>query len=413
MAHELFHKLKHLPSLFDSKYRLSGEKSKPRRRTFTTHNFFWTMLKLVSSKAEEGYDHALTDVFMNELEERVPSKSAFSQFRSEIKFEFFKDCLEKLLLQAEVSMAKFGGLRIYAIDGQQLTLPRSKDIEKQGFNGRAVGEYKETYLPRGYLTHMYDVINGVTKRFTFNSTLNEHQDAKTMISQISERCLVLYDRLFFSEELINLHFDQGTYFMMRCRQNANASVARFFSNKDKKKTSFSYGERRVYLIKVKNPKTGGIEVFATNLPKPWRNRQLIKKLYLLRWEVENFFREFTAITKGEQWHSKSFNGIMQEIYARFWKINFTKITMAHSGQKPLDPHSLTYKKANFKLICDYIAKVIVENWQKLQFLTAYVAYLIKRSTQQRKRLSRSYPRQLKHPASPYPYSNTGWFGNLN
>src|SRR5690606_23856837 len=105
-----------------------------------------------------------------------------------------------------------------------------------------------------------------------------------------------------SEELITIHFDQGSHFIMRCRRNANGAVAEFFANKSKTKTSFSYGEHRIYLIKIHNPKTGEVNVFATNLPRQWRQENLIKKLYLLRWEAENFFRELTSITKGEQWH---------------------------------------------------------------------------------------------------------------
>jgi IS4 transposase len=51
---------------------------------------------------------------------------------------------------------------------------------------------------------------------------------------------------------------------------------------------------------------------------------LIFKLYRLRWQVETSFLELTAITRSEQWHSKSYNGIMQELYALMWLINATR-----------------------------------------------------------------------------------------
>ena len=38
-----------------------------------------------------------------------------------------------------------------------------------------------------------------------------------------------------------------------------------------------------------------------------------------------------------------------------------------------------------------------------------IQLLIKRSTEKRKRRSRTHPRELRSPASPYPYNNTEWF----
>ena len=131
-------------------------------------------------------------------------------------------------------------------------------------------------------------------------------------------------------------------------------------------------------------------------------------LYRLRWEVGKFFREFTSTLKAQQWHSEFVNGIMQEIYALLWLINFTKILMQFSGKKPLNPMSRRYEKPNFKLILNFIVKIMPKIWKRIADVIRHIQRLIKDSTERRKRYSRSYPREIKSPASPYPYNNTGW-----
>jgi len=122
----------------------------------------------------EGFTHALTRAFaaFSKDHQRV-SKGALSQARAKISFHFFRDALYNLLDGLDSKrQPKFHGLHVYAIDGQQLTLPRTKDIIANGFNGRATSRHKESYMPKGYLTHAYDVIHGVTKGITFNPTLH-------------------------------------------------------------------------------------------------------------------------------------------------------------------------------------------------------------------------------------------------
>ena len=344
----------------------------------------------------------------------MPSASALCQFRKKVSYLFFKESLEKLLNHGEQYAATLGGLRIYAVDGQQWILPRTEELVENGFSGRAVANYKETYMPRGYLTHLYDSLTGLTKDFTFNPTLNEHADARHLLKKVESNALVVYDRLFFSYKLMNDHFEAENYFLIRCKSNANAAVKKIFDDKDLCKYSFTKGvKKRVYLFKVKNPSPKNEEekwlVFATNLPKSWHDPELIRDLYLSRWEVETSFKELTATTKGEQWHSKTYNGIMQELYAKFWLINFTKLNMLMAGQKPNNPLEEIYFKPNFKVIFNYVLSNLGGLWRQLQYLPGKISPLLKKTTEKRKRCSRSYERIIKSPRSPYKYLETGWY----
>lgn len=299
------------------------------------------------------------------------------------------------------------GLRIYAIDGQQLTLPRSKDIVAHGFNGRAVSHYRESWYPKGFLTHAYDVLGCTSKGFTFNAKLHEQADARHLLKKFERESLTIYDRLFFSVKMAKAHFDHGSFFLMRCRSNCHKTVSKLLASKKKTMTGKIAG-KRILFVKIWNSKEKRFDVFATNLPKRFASRHLILQLYRLRWEVETSFRELTAIARAEQWHSKSHNGIMQELYALMWLINATKGIMQICGRKPHDPTKRVYKRANFKLIFNLFAARIQDIWHRFRDLIAWLKTLFKNSTEKRKRYSRRYPRQLRMPASPYPYNNTEW-----
>lgn len=93
---------------------------------------------------------------------------------------FFQD---KFKEQIELSKSRFktwNGLRVYSIDGIQLTLPRIDDIVEAGYSGRKVSKYRESYMPKMFMTAAYDVISGVIKDVRENPTLNAHGAAKNL-----------------------------------------------------------------------------------------------------------------------------------------------------------------------------------------------------------------------------------------
>jgi hypothetical protein len=341
----------------------------------------------------------------------IPNKSALCRMRARISYQFFKDQFERLISKADPHRKTWLGLRVYAIDGQMLTLPRCKELIAAGFTGRAIGKYRESYMPKGFLTHAYDVITGVSKDFKFTNRLHEQQDAREMIPKLEKESLTIYDRLYFCVSIVKAHYRRGNHFLFRCRKSACKEIMEFFNDPEKPrtKTFFLKGQYEVHLIRTTNHQTGKDDVFATSLHPAFLKVRLINKLYRLRWEIETSFLELTGITKAEQWHSKSFNGIYQELYARFWLINFTKIQIHVRTQKPDNPLRDEYQKPNFKLLYNFILlcfpKILKRNPQVLLDFER----LQKRSLERRKHHKRRYKRQIRSPASPYKYNNTCWY----
>ena len=131
-------------------------------------------------------------------------------------------------------------------------------------------------------------------------------------------------------------------------------------------------------------------------------------LYCRRWEVETAFRDFTSTMKMEQWHSKCYNGILQELYAHFWLFNYTKIQMVLSEPERSAEELVKreYSKPNFKLILSFIVENIPSLINGLyQKIRSQVQILIKRTREKRKHFKRQYPRTIKKAQNPLKSSS--------
>lgn len=340
----------------------------------------------------------------------MPAKSALCRMRRRISYLFFKEFFEKLIARADGHRMRWLGLIIYAIDGQMLTLPRSSEIVAAGFNGRAVSKYRESYYPKGFLTHAYDVLTGVSKTLRFSNRLHEQQDAEEMVSELERESLSIYDRLYFGLRLVRAHYKRGNHFLFRCRKNACKEIESFFLDPRKPLTArfFLRGKYEINLIRVINKTKATEDVFATSLPLGILKPRIIRKLYRLRWEVETSFKELTSITKAEQWHSKSVNGIYQEIYARMWLINYTKLQIRAHTQPPANSLRDEYQKPNFKLLYNFILLVFPRILKRNPKVILEFEELQKRSLERRWHEKRSYKREIKRSASTYPYNNCVW-----
>jgi hypothetical protein len=337
----------------------------------------------------------------------LPVKSALSQIRQRISFRFFQDQFYNLNIKNNLKRKTWNGLYVYAVDGLQLTLPKSDDIIKADYSGRKVSKYRESYMPKMFLTAALDVINGTVKDAREYPTLNEVADASDMVKNFEDNSLAIYDRLYCCRKLILDHNSRGNYFLFRLRKSIMKEMRVIFKIKAARKTIEVDGVT-VHLIKIKNPKNNEYDYFASNLPLRLVNEKTIKSLYNLRWEVEVAFRDFTQTIRLEEWHSTKINGIRQELWTAFWLYNYCKLKILSKLAPVKNRLSDTYQKPNFKLIFNFISVNIYLFLKRKRGLNKVIEELIDRTIENRKRHSRSYKREIKSPQSPFPYNNTVW-----
>lgn len=375
-----------------------------RVRKFNPEKLFIVILHLVTGKNNEGYLHALSSVwqYFKELK-AMPAKSSLAKARGRVNWTFFRDIFFRSVEDMDSQRQTWRGLHVYAIDGDQFELPRSKDFIDSGYDGHPTPEKTKTYLPRMYVVTCCDVLSGSIKDFSFSNKNEEVDLAVFMAEFIDKSSLTLYDRLFMGRRLIEAHQKSGSYFLARVRSGNHFSEVMRLYNTNATVGKFEHNGATVLVIKVFHPKTKEIAVYCTNLPRDKFKNKEVADLYALRWEVETANRTFTETLKAEQWHSNSENGVLQEIYTLLWFINQVRLQMADKKNMAVTLGRLFhYTKANFKLISDTIIRGfddLINNRRRR--LLSRIIILMEKSKEVRRRRSRSYPRQTRHARQLY------------
>ena len=396
-----------LPTKYQENHFLDA-KQKRRSRKFTPENLFLTLSELVCGTNNNGYSIAIMNALSNEFDvSDLPHKSALSQYRQQISYEFFKDFFWDINERSNKSRKTWNGLYVYAVDGIQLTLPRSDDIIKAGHSGRKVTKYLESYMPKMFSTMTYDILNGTVKDIRENPTLNEIADAESMIENFEDNSLTIYDRLYCCRKLIIKHNDKHSYFLFRLKTNMFKEMRPIIKRKQKRMTVVIDGVT-IHVIKIFNHSTQEWGYFCSNLPLRLVTEKTITKMYGLRWEVENSFRDFTQTIRLEQWHSKFINGIRQELYVALVLYNFVKLKILSRFDTAKECMKDVYRKPNFKLLFGWITSRLYKIFKGIRNVMKDFDELLVRSLERRKRRSRSYKREIKSPQSPFPYNNTVW-----
>lgn len=336
----------------------------------------------------------------------VPFKSALSQFRSRISFTFFREQFESLIESYEPDRKTWRGLRVYGTDGDQFQLPASEDVLNAGYRGYPCKDGMETHYPRMYIVHCCDLISGVTKDFRYASENQEIQLAIEIATTLEAGSVTIYDRLFFCRDLVRAHAVNGSFFFAKCKLGETVLLEiQVFEKSKKKKMVFKVDELEVTLLKIKNPKTKEIEIFATNLPKKYKKKGRTDELYALRWGVETVHRDISETMKIENWHSKKINGIQQEIYATLWATNMARIQMANQIKKKnsISPENRIYVSINFKAVMEFFAQHLIayaatrsrKIITKFKTLTGHIK-------ETRERWSRQAEKVVKYESKRYP-----------
>lgn len=90
---------------------------------------------MVSGTNNCGYHSAILNSLSYFLKiVNLPVKSALSQIRQRISYKFFQDQFYNQNEKNKLKRKTWNGLYVYAVDGLQLTLPKSDDIIKANLN---------------------------------------------------------------------------------------------------------------------------------------------------------------------------------------------------------------------------------------------------------------------------------------
>lgn len=344
----------------------------------------------------------------------TPSKSSLSEVRSKISFKFFEDIYSDHL--NNVTRGTYRGFYVYAIDGDQLDLPASKNVLDEGYRGYPTSRNRETHYPKMYTVQSYDLVNQLITNFKFGKSVAENQLAQEMVRDFEPNSISIYDRLYCGYKTFLSHIESKNYFIVRARMSGsgcNSEIMKFKASSKRSslitwKPSARYRvaaeSLKLRLVKVKNSRSGEDIIFVTNLMENQITDKDIGILYQRRWNIETSFKDLTHTLKMNQFHSKSMNGILQEIFALLWFVNNLKSKIRSLVDQPITQER--YKKSNFKLCAEIVMKnyKLLLQKQLIKF-NKILEFWILKSIENRKHLSRMYPRAVRLRGRGYALLN--------
>jgi Transposase DDE domain len=282
------------------------------------------------------------------------TKSAFTQQRSKLSFEFFSTLCSKLLdenyFKNKNKLKRWKNFILSAVDGSTMTLINKPDVKN--YFGTQINQHIE--VPMARIMGIYDVLNNVSIACNlFPISIGEQTIMKQWIEVSSSDHLFLYDRAFPGFTTIFLHHqqEQTIHYVMRTKHGMNEQV-RTFANSTLKDT-FLYFEAdnnhvnelyklgykvnkgtllKVRAIKVKL-KGGEVEILLTNLvDRSEYPFKIFKDLYFKRWGIEINYNAQKNYLQIECFSGTKVNSILQDFYASIFIGNLQSI-IANSCEK--------------------------------------------------------------------------------
>ena len=269
-----------------------------------------------------------------------PHRSALTKARAKLPWQALATLLRRCVALAyEVFPPReeyqWRGLSVFAFDGSTYTLPATEAI-RQAFDPQSgLVSPGRGHYPQCLVMTVYDVL----RRLPIGRTICALQDgdervqAQRLLPLLPPNSVSLFDRGFPSYGFLHTLHHNAHRYVMRCPATSTfpavAAFARsgrvetvlWLTPSDTFKRHLTPTQRRtrtalrLRAIRLAAP-DGTVSVLLTNLLDPRRfPRPAIITLYWRRWAVETHYRDEKTLQHIEQFHSRTPDGIRQELFA--------------------------------------------------------------------------------------------------
>ena len=332
-------------------------------------------------------------------------RSAVTKARGKLPWEVLQSLFQQSVDLAYATWPEretdhWHGLSVFAIDGSKYSLPASQELRQvfdpeSGLENSGKGHY-----PQCLVSTVYDVFRRlpVARTVVAIADGDERQQAQAMWAQIPSGGVLLHDRGYPSFAYIDeLNQRYDGYYVFRCpAQSTFPAVERFVNNRqdealiwidpsnaflDKKPKHARSGIRPIRLraIRLESP-DGTVSVLLTNLfDRHTFACTEIVALYFRRWAVEDHYRTEKIYLGVDTFHSKTANGVRQELFAVLIMSVITRILMVLSAPptpsvEPQFKHAIMTLASDAALLAPEQPDIAVEIFQEVLTEIARVKY---------------------------------------
>lgn len=326
-----------------------------RNRKISFSDICWLLIGLQS----KSMPNEILDFFNHDVS--APSSSAFIQQRKKVLTEAWEYLFYSFVQACSpFSSATMYGYHLFAVDGSDANIYRNPNDEETFIHEGERG-YNAIHINALYnlLSHTYhDVV------FQGKKKLHERSAFNTMIDRYhGPEAIFIADRGYESFNTFAHVIQSGQKFLIRMKDIDSNGILGAYNLPDdefdtfiettltRRHTKETLDHPEVYTIL--SPQTdfdyldihpyynisfrivrfhvgSGYVCVATNLPEDQFPLATIRQLYRLRWGGETGFRELKYTIGLLDFHSKTKELILQEIYARLILYNFCELVVNHA-----------------------------------------------------------------------------------
>lgn len=333
----------------------------------------------------------------------VINASSFCEARQKLKWEAFRFLLNEVNLTSRL-LGESGEMevfkRVFAVDGATIVLPCSEDILSE-FPKYVRRPYVSHY-PRAMMVTATNVCSGIPLCTHLQTTPghNERRALFEMLDNFDRGDIVLLDQGFCGRDVMSRLRARGIDFIMRVHSGAEASKeVRKLLSSSRKESEIVIGNDsnsfKVRLVKAGKDREGLTVVLAVSLPKEKESRKRVIELYHRRWSVETMYFKVKSLLSLESFHTKTLNGIKQEVWANLFVLGLTSLlTNQAAWIKGVDQ---TQHQINFKRVLEVTRRhvvAVIESQKTGQEILVLLHEIIEQVVRAivKKRPGRHYPR---------------------
>ena len=308
-------------------------------------------LNLKKGSNQQELDNIFKLINKQDFASHSVSKAAFSKARKNLSHTAFVHLNNQVVddFYKHNIIKKWKGFRLCAIDGSQFRLPNEPNIVEEFGLHKGKGSNKSCSMALSSM--YYDVLNEMVIDSCIKSPrTSERELAYQHLECADKNDLILCDRNYPVFWLHAQMSDQGFHFCMRARENVDTIYKEFKNSGEKERVvEISPNTNSIKICKEKGipiePVTlrlvrvelkDEVEVLVTNLlDKKQYPVYLFKKLYHLRWGIEEGYKRQKNWLEIESFSGKSALSVKQDYYAKIVTLNLTAM-LVHESQKIAD-----------------------------------------------------------------------------
>lgn len=294
----------------------------------------------------------LNTFFETVLKKESPvSKQAYTKARQNIKPELFIDLSDTVVkgFYKECDDCKvWNSYRLSAIDGTILEIPDTELLRQEfGYLNNQYGA-----VARARAVCIYDVQNKlIIKSKIGRFDTSEQEMAKDLISQMitdgTNKELLLLDRAYPSAELVSRLMDNGIDFVMRVKRNHSKAVMN--ATKEDQIIKIKYTQKLYDVRLLRFPlKSGEEEILLTSLFNKELKIKDFEQLYFMRWGIETKYDDLKNKLQVENFTGTTQISIEQDFYASIYLSNMIELAKLENEEIIKEKHKDKGLKYEYK-----------------------------------------------------------------